>query len=59
MVREAIGSALPTPRKKTNRPKWKLKVAVEFIDAILEGDRKARASSAIPHIASGRGCSMS
>jgi transposase len=41
MVREAIGSALPKPRKKTNRPKWKLKVAVEFIDAILEGDRKA------------------
>jgi len=41
MVREAIGSALPKPWKKTNRPKWKLKVAVEFIDAILEGDRKA------------------
>ena len=41
MVREAIRSALPKPRKKTNRPKWKLKVAVEFIDAILEGDRKA------------------
>ena len=41
MVREAIGSALPKPRKKTERPRWKLKAAVEFIDAILEADRKA------------------
>ena len=32
---------LPKPRKKTERPRWKLKAAVEFIDAILEGDRKA------------------
>jgi transposase len=41
MVREAIGSALPKPRKKPERPRWKLKEAVEFIDAILETDRKA------------------
>jgi hypothetical protein len=41
MVREAIGSAFPRPRKKTERPRWKLKEAVEFIDAILELDRKA------------------
>ncbi len=41
MVREAIGSALPKPRKKTERPRWKLKAAVEFIDAMLEADRKA------------------
>jgi Mu transposase-like protein len=41
MVREAISSALPKPRKKTQRPRWKLEAAVEFIDAILEGDRKA------------------
>src|SRR4051794_19128878 len=41
MVREAIGSALPKPRKKTERPRWKLKAAVEFIDAILGADRKA------------------
>lgn len=41
MVREAIGSALPTPRKKTERPRWKLKAAVEFVDGVLEADRKA------------------
>jgi transposase len=41
MVREAIGSALPKPRKKTKRPRWKLKEAIEFIDAVLEADRKA------------------
>jgi hypothetical protein len=41
MVREAIGSALPKPRKKPDRLRWKLKTAVEFVDAILEADRKA------------------
>src|SRR4051794_18400831 len=41
MVREAIGSALPSRRKRTVRPRWKLKAAVEFVDAILEADRKA------------------
>ena len=41
MVREAIGSALPRPRKKPERPRWKLKAAVQFVDAILEADRKA------------------
>src|ERR1700728_2217094 len=41
MVREAIGSALPKPRKKTERPRFKLGEAVPFIDAILEADRKA------------------
>src|SRR5579871_1670565 len=41
MVREAIGSALPKPRKKPERPRWKMKTAVEFIDAVLEADQKA------------------
>src|ERR1043166_6688623 len=41
MVREAIHSALPAPRKKTERPRWKIGAAVEFEDAILEADRKA------------------
>ena len=41
MVREAIGNALPAARKRTERPRWKLKAAVEFVDAILEADRKA------------------
>ena len=41
MVREAIHSALPAPRKKTERPRWKIGAAVEFVDAILEADRKA------------------
>jgi hypothetical protein len=41
MVREAVGSALPKPRKKTERPRWKLKPAVDFIDAVLGADRKA------------------
>lgn len=41
MVREAIGSALPKPRKKTERPRFKLMTAVSFIDAVLEADRKA------------------
>lgn len=41
MVREAIGSAVPKPRKRTERPRWKLKEAVEFIDAVLDADRRA------------------
>jgi hypothetical protein len=41
MVREAIGSALPAPRKTVERPRWKLAAAVEFIDQILETDKKA------------------
>ena len=41
MVREAIGSALPMPRKKVERPRWKLAAAIAFVDQILETDKKA------------------
>ena len=41
VVREAIRSAIPARRKKTERPHVKMAPAAEFIDAILEADRKA------------------
>ena len=41
MVREAIGNAVPAPRKRPVREKPKLGPAVEFINGILEADRKA------------------
>jgi hypothetical protein len=41
LVREAIRSAIPARRKKTERPHVKMAPAAEFIDAILEADRKA------------------
>ena len=40
-VREAIRSAVPARRKKTNRPHVKMAPAAEFIDTILEMDRQA------------------
>jgi hypothetical protein len=41
MVREAIGSAQPRPRKKVERPRWKIAAVAEFIDTVLQTDRKA------------------
>jgi len=41
LVREAIQSAIPARRKKTERLRVKMAPAAEFIDAILEADRKS------------------
>lgn len=41
MVRDAINNAVPTPRKKPNRPHWKLKPAIPLIESMLVEDRSA------------------
>lgn len=41
MVREAVRSATPARRKKTERPHLKIAPAAAFIDAVLVADRKA------------------
>ena len=41
MVREAIECALPRPRKKTERPRWKIAAVAAFIDDVLKADRNA------------------
>jgi transposase len=40
-VRQALANALPPPRKPCERPRPRLEPVAAFIDAILEGDRKA------------------
>jgi transposase-like protein len=40
-VREAVRSALPARRKKTERPHLKIAPAAAFIDEVLTADRKA------------------
>jgi len=41
LVREALASAVPAPRKRPQRPRPTLGPLVEYIDAILLADRKA------------------
>ena len=41
MVRDAVRSATPARRKRTERPLLKIAPAVSFIDTVLEADRKA------------------
>ena len=41
MVREAVRSAVPAQRKKTERPTVKMAAAASLVEAILELDRKA------------------
>ena len=41
MVREALANAMPAERKTPTREKPQLAPVMDFIDAILEGDRKA------------------
>ena len=41
MVREAIASAVPRPRKPSRRRAWKMELVKEKIDAILAADRQA------------------
>lgn len=41
MVREAVAHALPARRKPTVRRAWKMDAVKDFVDAILEADRKA------------------
>ena len=36
-----FGSAVPMLRKKVERPRWKLAMAIEFVNQILELDKKA------------------
>jgi transposase len=41
MVREALGDAVPRPKRKPERPRPALGPVVEFIDGVLTRDRKA------------------
>ena len=50
MVREAVGSAPPKPRKRTERPRVKLAGATAFIDNILESDRRHRTKTRILYV---------
>lgn len=41
MVRQALSNAVPPVRKKTERPHWKLRPAIPFIETMLQEDRQA------------------
>ena len=41
LVREALGSAVPAERIPSARPRPRVEPVTAFVDAILEGDRRA------------------
>src|SRR5437879_5878135 len=41
LVREALGSAIPTERTPSSRPRPRVEPVTAFVDAILEADRRA------------------
>jgi hypothetical protein len=54
MVREAIGGAIPQPRKEAKREKVKMAPVIPWIEGILEADQKQHhASSGTPRTESG------
>src|SRR3954451_17508876 len=56
MVREAIGSALPKPRKSTERPRWKLTSAPHLWTGFWKRTGRRLASNVTRRIASRSEC---
>ncbi len=54
MVRQALANAAPPERQPRERKRPIMAPLMPFIDAVLEADSNARASSVTPPIASGQ-----